>query len=311
MVTLKQVREDVETYIHKEDRNAQNSGMMYQCLLASLDKDARTKIGVWKPDYCVDGIPSGALFLKVLIRESHVDSNATTRNIRHKLQTIEEYMETVNNDITKLNVQIKRWVMDLAARGETTQDLLSTLFRCYLKHPDAGIVKTVEMQEAMYDNGSEITTDKLMHIVGNKFESRRLEDDYEGGSAKDDKKVIALQAMEVKVDALIAAMAKGLVPDRGSASGYKGKQRTRTAGARKPIDAVRLTKPTAAETAAGHRIINGKPWYWCKYHQYYCSHVSEDCRDKEALIAKAKSEKEKVLKAAQATLVEDSGSESE
>ena len=36
-------------------------------------------------DDTVNSTPLGVLFLKVLIRESHIDTNATTRHIREKL----------------------------------------------------------------------------------------------------------------------------------------------------------------------------------------------------------------------------------
>ena len=55
--------------------------MMYICLFGSLTEAAQNSISLWEDDYTVFVIKSGALFLKVIIRESRVDTNATTRKI--------------------------------------------------------------------------------------------------------------------------------------------------------------------------------------------------------------------------------------
>jgi hypothetical protein len=52
---------------------------MYMCLFLLLSKAAQNCITVWAPNYTVNGIKLGAaLILKVIIRESHADTNATT-----------------------------------------------------------------------------------------------------------------------------------------------------------------------------------------------------------------------------------------
>ena len=46
-------------------------------------------------------IPSALCFLKVLIRESYLDSNATTSMIRTRLATLDELLAEVGNYIDK------------------------------------------------------------------------------------------------------------------------------------------------------------------------------------------------------------------
>ena len=55
--------------------------MMYKCLLNSLSKEAKIKVQVCESEYIImidEGtyVPSGNLLLKVIIRESHLDTNA-------------------------------------------------------------------------------------------------------------------------------------------------------------------------------------------------------------------------------------------
>jgi len=127
LISMEALHDHVLTYVSTQSRVAQDSIQMYRCLFASLTIEAQNRIAVWSDDYTVNGIKSGALFLKVIVRESHADTNATTRKIRGKLMNLETEFAGVNFDVTKLNSQVKIWVQQLQARGETTQDLLANL----------------------------------------------------------------------------------------------------------------------------------------------------------------------------------------
>lgn len=309
-VSLEQVTNHAETFVGEPTRNAQNSYMMFNCLAKSLDEDALNKMAAWEDDYYVGQVPVGPLFLKVIIRETVVDNNATVRSIRTNLRNIDEYLPTIGNDITKLNVQVKQWVKDLNARGARTEDLLDNLFRAYKKHPDTGVHVYVEHLESQYDSGEgNITVNRLMHLVANKFETRKVEPDYEKGMAEDEK-ILALQAMEArfdqKFDKVMQCMETKLIPDGNNAGG--GRQRNSGGRGKEPWMTV---KPTQSEVSAGYvKTVKGKEWKWCSYHGYWCAHLSEACRDKERL----QKEKEngnsnkkgsKMLKAAAALMMEE------
>ena len=42
----------------------------------------KAKIVPWQADYKINGTTAALALIKVIIRESHIDSNATTRRIR-------------------------------------------------------------------------------------------------------------------------------------------------------------------------------------------------------------------------------------
>jgi hypothetical protein len=55
--------------------------------------------------------------------------NATTSTIHTKLSNLDQYILTIGCDIIKFNGYVKYLVDNLAARGETTNDLLGFLFK--------------------------------------------------------------------------------------------------------------------------------------------------------------------------------------
>ena len=54
---------------------------------------------IWKKDYWIGDKPFGNLLLKILIRESYLDTDATTSGIRSKLANIHNYLTMVGHDI--------------------------------------------------------------------------------------------------------------------------------------------------------------------------------------------------------------------
>jgi len=89
------VRIHVATYIQTPTRVAQDSLQMYMCLLLLLTEAAQNRITVWAPDYTVNGIKLGPLFLKVIICESHAYTNATTRKILSKLMALDVHLASL------------------------------------------------------------------------------------------------------------------------------------------------------------------------------------------------------------------------
>ena len=75
---LKDVLRFEKSYINSPTRAAQDTNMLYHCLIGSLSRIGRTKVMVWEDQYKIKGRPSGNILLKIIIREIHPDSNATT-----------------------------------------------------------------------------------------------------------------------------------------------------------------------------------------------------------------------------------------
>ena len=99
--------------------------------MATLTKEAQARMMLFAEQYTVHGHPAGTALLKLVIMESYIDTNATTKFIREHLSSLDKYMVTIKSDIEKFNHYVKNQLDSLHAHGETTQDLLSNLFKGY------------------------------------------------------------------------------------------------------------------------------------------------------------------------------------
>ena len=81
--------------------------------------------------FMVNNLVSVKLLLKVLVRESPLDTNATTSWIYTQLLVLDEYMLTVVSDIGKFNLHVQNLVGSLQAQVETSNDLITNLFKDY------------------------------------------------------------------------------------------------------------------------------------------------------------------------------------
>jgi hypothetical protein len=142
-ISLEQVQVHAATYVNGNNRAAQDSMQMFLCIFNTLTKTAQATIALLKHEYTVGGDNpqvSGACLLKVVIRKSHVDTNATTSHILRKLGRMDKIVLELNSDIAKVNNRVSSLVEELAARGETTSHLLIDLFSGYRSASDKPFV---------------------------------------------------------------------------------------------------------------------------------------------------------------------------
>jgi len=190
-VTLEQIRVHATSYVMNRGRGAQDSMQLYQCLMNSISKEARARVMVWKKDYYIGELPSGSALLKVIIRESHIDTRATVRHIRGKLSSMDQYLPTIGYDIIKFNTYVKDLIDSLNARGETTQDLLANVFKAYKVASDKTFVEYIRKKEDEYDEGADIDVDHLMLQAGNKYKTMVQQGTWAAPSAEEEK-IVAL-----------------------------------------------------------------------------------------------------------------------
>ena len=68
----------------------------------------------------------------MIIRESHLDTNTKTSQIRIQLSTLDDFMAACVHDISKFNGNGKVLLDLLKARGETTNDLPNNILKGYI-----------------------------------------------------------------------------------------------------------------------------------------------------------------------------------
>lgn len=280
-ISLAEIRAFEETYLSLEIRPAQDAWMLYQCLMSSISKEGKDKITIWSNQYTVNGQFSGNLLLKIIIRESYLDTNATTANIRKKLSSLDTYILTIDSDITRFNIHVSLLIDSLTARGESTQDLLINLFKGYQAATDKTFVEYIGRKLERYEEGELVTTEALMEQADNKYKLLK-----EGGAwnapSENEEKILALQA---EIKHLKKAKKDG------------GKPFTKKAYDKKPYDkkkppTTQLEKPSwffkepKADELRKPKIWNDKSWYFCspktggKCDGQYRRHKPSDCEGK-------------------------------
>ena len=105
-ISLQQIRAHAAIYANAQTRAAQNNLMMYTCLAASIAPETKAKAMIFHQDYHIGQNPIAAAFLKILIREAHVDTRTTVMHIRAKLSALDSYILTIGCDISKFKTSL-------------------------------------------------------------------------------------------------------------------------------------------------------------------------------------------------------------
>jgi S-adenosylmethionine/arginine decarboxylase-like enzyme len=273
-IFIESICEHAETYIATPTRAAQDSIQLYECLVRSITKEGRDKVTIWKQDYMVGNpaFPSG-VFLKVIIRESHIDTHATTSHIRSSLASLDQYMSTIGSDIVKFNIYVKEVVDQLMARGEVNHELLTFLFKGYKAAQDTAFVKYIEKKEEEYEEGEDTLPHILMNQAANKFKTRKLKGIWMAPTPEDEQ-ILELTA---EVDKLKKSKTKtpSLKDKASTRPPGKGKKDAKAHKLPWEDNPWMLVKP---DNQAKSRKFDGKEWWWCDKHNKYGRHKPSECK---------------------------------
>ena len=273
-ISYNQVRNHVETYLDTETRDAQDSYMLAKAIMESLTKPAHERINLHRAKYAIgtNHTPCGALLLKVVISETHQDTNATTKHIRERLRDLHTYIVKIDSDIIKFNQYVKLQMENLAARGATTQDLLTDLFRAYKQASDQKFIEYIELKESDYEDGSDITAEQLMTLAQNKYQTK-VENGTWNAPSEAEEKIIALEAEVKKLQSKKETSGKG----KGKGKGDKKKDKK---DKKEKFVKPAWTKVAPKEGEAKTKTVDGKEFNWCSTHQAWVRHKAEDCQGK-------------------------------
>ena len=171
--SLEHLRAWETTYLHGISRAAQDMAHLHLCLMNSLTQAGKDKVCLWPDQFILNGRESGILLLKIIIRESHLNTNAITNSIRTQLSNLDEYITTIGCDIIKFNEHVKRPLEQLNAHGGETHDLLTNLFKAYISVKDACFVDYINEKLSRYEEGEPMEADQLMTLTANKYKTPR------------------------------------------------------------------------------------------------------------------------------------------
>jgi len=218
------VKVKANTFIGKPVRMAQDDMMLFNCLMASINETARARIQLMEHEFKVGNIFSGICLLRTLIRESHIDNNATNRIVLNKLANLDEYMDAIGNDVEKFNDYVNSSIESLAARGhQVPHDLLHCLFKGYAQVKDKTFTSYIIQKQNASDEGDEtITADKLMQFAANKYKALVQTGEWQAPSAEQSE-LLALQAKVASQTKQIKDLKAGRTSRRSKAKKDKGK----------------------------------------------------------------------------------------
>jgi hypothetical protein len=276
-LSIEQVRAHVATYSGTPTRAAQNSRQLFLCIMATLTEEAKAHMILFKEQYMVNEVPSGMLLLKLVISESYIDTNATTKLLRERLSNLDKAMATLKSDINQFNSYVKVQVDALAARGQRTEDLLANLFKGYATASDRTFRSYIAKKEEDYEDGIDMEPTELMRLALNKYKSL-MEKGKWNELSDEEAKIIALEAKVAnRFDKLKAGQVKPK-PQKGREKGAKKPRKDRPEWM--------IVKPKAEESKK--KIVDGKEYWWCDNHAMWCRHSTEQCEFKGLGKAKAK-----------------------
>ena len=106
--------------------------ILFKYLMKSILRKGKTNITIWKYQYHVDGLHSGKLLLKVIIRQIHLDTNTTISIICTKLSSLGTYILLMGGYITEFKTYVKVLTESLEDKGDTPTELLNNVLKGYL-----------------------------------------------------------------------------------------------------------------------------------------------------------------------------------
>jgi len=267
---VKDIKENVETYINQESRLAQESFQIYHALMNSLSTSGRAKVTAWEDEYTVNGLKSGVLLLKKIISVSMIDTNATSSHIRTQLASLDAYIGNVDSDISKFNQHVKSLVNQLHMRRETTTDLLTNLFKGYIAAADKQFVEYIKKKKDEYEEGTDMSTDRLMILAENKFKILSQNGEWRAPTPEQEQ-ILALEA-KVKEQSEAMRRYRGNKSKDGNNknNGKKGKKSEKKG---KPKWMSKGPKTGDPKT----KSVDNKEYHWCHHHSQWVRHKPSDC----------------------------------
>ena len=155
-----------------------------------------------------------------------------------------------------------------------THDLLSNLFRAYKVVSDKDFVTYINKKKDEYDEGKDITTSQLMLLAGNKFKTKKQDNEWNAPS-EEQEQIIALRAQvetlqKYKIKTKIEQTTKPEKSEKNKA-GFNQK---------KPFRKPKWMLMSPKEGGSHEKTVNGRKYHWCPKHEAWVCHLPSQCKGK-------------------------------
>jgi len=175
---------DGELVINKQ---SQMSTQMLTCIQASITDECALKVVTSGETYEVEVkngdekemVQDGPSYLRILISRVTIDSRSTVSYIRRALSELDDYMTSIDYNVTAFNEFVRLQLDALTARGESSSDVMVNLFKGYLAAPDKEFSTYIKQKKNDYKEGQDLQEEDLMTMAENKLKwSKQTERDY-------------------------------------------------------------------------------------------------------------------------------------
>jgi hypothetical protein len=234
------------------NRYTQDNFMMGIAILASRSPTMSNRINFHRQLYTIGTNISAILLLKVIIGEAHLDSNTSTHFARANLSNLDKHMKKQGEDIVKFNEFVHQQLDILAARGETTLDLLPNLIKGYKAVSDQVFLRYIEDSKTKYDNSEfNYTPKQFMHLCTNRYKAR-LEGGIWNSPNCDQSCILALQAQVNQFQ----ASNRGTATEAPRAVANRNGQPCATRSDRYKPEPLMLVKPSDADVKQSSQLAH-------------------------------------------------------
>jgi hypothetical protein len=282
-ISMEKVKQAATEFQIEAERKAQNSRMLFYCIISSISSTVMDKLTLKKHLFTLEirgkHVQDGVCMLKVLIDSYYASSRFTTIEIRKQLAGLPTYMQMVaKGDVTRLCEHTRKLNAQLEASGEKTLDLVANLLAALEKVHSPIFQRWLEGRRNMWalkqiewkEDGSDLM-DEAEAFYLNLREGKPWKESHD----KRDR-AYALKASDASVTTESSPhveIFKELTQElRAFAATEKEMRENKYKWKQIP--------PKDGEATIKRVLIDGvkKKYYWCVHHKMWTLHSPQECR---------------------------------
>ena len=293
------------TYAFQESRLAQNSTNLFNCLEATLTKEALATVNAEQHLFTLKrisvvaanpagAVPGGAdndefrcglLLLWSIINRTTAQTNATISAIINQLTRMNNIMEEHKHDIKQFNTAIRTLLNSYVANRRHEYDqtiLINSLFNAYKSTKDKEFSSYIVRKQQDHDDNSKVLLPNgLMEDALKFYQTKVTMNEWEQDS-EDVKEIINLSAQLKQCQGRIADLEKRIEGSGKSKEGkgnrYEGLTSDQNRKKRFAEAPGWMKQRPSNPTPASRLEKDGKTYKWCDKHRMWCYHTTLECK---------------------------------
>jgi hypothetical protein len=267
-LTRAEVTRKAATYLGTNNREEQDSDMLFNCLRKSITDKVYALVTTEPERYVFEVnheiLVDGPCFLAAIIDHTYTNTKANTEAARENLSSLAEYMESLaDSNVDKFNSYVKEQLETLAAGGETTNDLITNLFKGYSKVKDKTFREWIRQKKLAYKDGTyriDPNAKDFMNLAKKHYQDALLAKEWMLLD-EDQQTILALQT-EIK---------------DFKSGGRSSRHREGKRSHEKSTD-WSWKKIFPGEGEPKTKKFKGRIYYWCTNHKLWCLHKPSECK---------------------------------